>query len=85
MIYIEPEHRLTISLTNTSEGNDITTFCNIINKCYKEAKRAGFKGMFTGEEKVVIKAITESLGLDDKKADGFQQNIGSVVHVKDLE
>ena len=61
MIYIEPEHKLSVTFTNTTESNDITTFMGIIDKCAKEAKKSGFKSLFTNEEKSIIKALYENL------------------------
>ena len=61
MIFIEPEHRLSLTFTNTSESNDITTFVNIINKCVKEAKKSGFKSFFDTDEKNFIKTLHANL------------------------
>lgn len=61
MIYIEPEHKLTVVFTRTKERNDIDTFVKIIEKCTKEAKKSGFKSLFTTEERDVIKALNENL------------------------
>jgi hypothetical protein len=67
MIYIEPEHRLTITLTNTEGSNDISTFYTIVEKCHKESKKAGFKNMFTSAEKNVLLALAENLGLNKEQ------------------
>ena len=61
MIYIEPEHKLTVTFTNTTESSDITTFISIMGKCTKEANKSGFKSMFTNDEKSFIKALHENL------------------------
>jgi hypothetical protein len=61
MIFIEPEHRLSLTFTNTSESNDITTFVSIIDKCVKEAKKSGFKSFFNTIEKNFIKTLHENL------------------------
>lgn len=61
MITIQPEHRLTISFTNDTDRNDITTFLSIVNKCTKEAKKSGFKSMFSNEESDIIKLLQENL------------------------
>ena len=61
MITIQPEHRLTVVFTNDEERNDIVTFKSVIDKCAKEAKKSGFKNMFTNEEGEVIKGLFETL------------------------
>ena len=61
MIYIEPEHRLSLTFTSTEDSNDINTFMNIVNKCAKESKKSGFKSMFNTEEKSIIKILQENL------------------------
>lgn len=61
MITVQPEHRLTVVFTNDEERNDITTFMTIIDKCTKEAKKSGFKCLFTNEEGEVIKGLNETL------------------------
>lgn len=61
MIFIEPEHRLSLTFTNTSESNDITTFVSIIDKCVKEAKKSGFNSFFNTIEKNFIKTLHENL------------------------
>lgn len=61
MITVQPEHRLTVVFTNDEERSDIVTFTSIINKCTKEAKKSGFKNMFTNEEGEVIKGLYETL------------------------
>jgi len=61
MIYIEPEHKLTITFTNTTESSDIATFIGIMGKCAKEAKKSGFKSIFDTEEKTFIKALHDNL------------------------
>jgi hypothetical protein len=74
MIYITPEHKLTIILTNTEGSNDITHFCGIINKCHKEARKAGFKNMFTSGEKNILLNLVDNLGLNkEKSAEGYTQ------------
>jgi hypothetical protein len=59
MILIQPEHKLTISFSNTETESDIVTFISIIGKCAKEAKKSGFRSMFSAEESTVIKAVHE--------------------------
>lgn len=82
MIFITPEHRLTITLTNTEGANDITHFCNIVTKCYKESKKAGFTNMFTGDEKDVILSLAGNLGLDkESTAEGFKEIRADYIHV----
>jgi len=61
MITIHPEHRLTVVFTNDEERTDIQTFVSIINKCAKEARKSGFKSIFTEKEGAVIKALSEEL------------------------
>ena len=61
MIIIEPEHRLTITFTNTTDTEDITTFISILKKCNKEARKSGFKSMFSSDEKEFIKQLSETL------------------------
>lgn len=74
MIYIEPEHRITITLTNTEGSNDIGKFCSIISKCHKESKKAGFKNMFTPDERNIILLLADNLGLNkEQPAEGFTQ------------
>lgn len=74
MIYIEPEHRITITLTNTEGSNDIGKFCNIISKCHKESKKAGFKNMFTPDERSMIEVLSSNLGLNkEQPANGLVQ------------
>jgi len=74
MIYIEPEHRITVTFTNTEERNDISIFYNVVSKCYKEAKKPGFHNMFSKEEKNTIKMLAENLGLNkEQPANGLVQ------------
>ena len=63
MIYVEPEHRISLTFTNTEERNDISIFYNVVSKCYKEAKKPGFHNMFSKDEKNTIKMLAEHLGL----------------------
>lgn len=84
MIYIEPEHRLTITLTNTDGVNDIADFCNIIGKCYKESKKAGFTNMFTSTEKDVLLNLVSNLGLDkETHAEGFKEIRADYIKVEE--
>ena len=74
MIYVEPEHRISLTFTNTEERNDISIFYNGVSKCYKEAKKPGFHNMFSKDEKNTIKMLAEHLGLTkEQPADGFTQ------------
>jgi len=61
MIYIQPEHKLIVTFTNTTENSDIATFMSIMNKCAKEARKSGFKSIFDTEEKDFIKALHDNL------------------------
>jgi len=74
MMSIIPEHRLTLLLTNDENGNDISKFINIISKCTKESKKAGFKNMFTANERELLEALASNLGVNNSEpANGFQQ------------
>ena len=74
MIYIKPEHRITITLTNGEGNNDITHFCGIISKCRKESKKAGFKNMFTSNEREILLSLASNLGLEkETAAEGFKE------------
>ena len=61
MIQIIPEHRLTVVFTNDESGNDIKTFVDIMDKCYKESKRPGFKSMFNDRERDLIRGVQENI------------------------
>ena len=61
MITIQPEHKLMIAFTNDDDRNDISTFVSIVDKCAKEAKKSGFKKMFTAEESFVLTSLKETL------------------------
>lgn len=61
MITIQPEHKLTVVFSSDEDRDDISLFVGIIKKCTKEAKKSGFKSMFTNEECAVIKGLNESI------------------------
>lgn len=83
MIYIEPEHKLSITFTNTTESNDITTFVNIIKKCAKESSKAGFKGMFNKEEKSIIFALNENLNSETKVENNYTSISSNLIKIED--
>jgi len=83
MIYIEPEHRLTISLTNDTSSNDISTFIQIITKCNNETKKAGFRNLFTPEEKNVINALYSNLGIQESNKGEIKNIPGDKVKIED--
>lgn len=83
MISIIPEHRLTLVLTNDEDGNDISKFMNIISKCTKESKKAGFKNMFTANERELLEALASNLGVNNSKpANEFQQIQSTQIEVE---
>lgn len=57
MINVDYEHSVTITFSNSKDNNDLDTFISVLQKCDKEAKKAGFKTMFKGREKDMIKAL----------------------------
>lgn len=84
MISIIPEHRLTLLLTNDENGNDIATFINVISKCTKESKKAGFKNMFTANERELLEALGDNLGINNNQpANGFQQIQSTQIKVEE--
>ena len=66
MIQAIPENRLTFILT-TEGQNDISLYSNVIKKCFKEAKKTGFKNMFTREERSFIEEMATILGVDKEE------------------
>ena len=83
MIYIEPEHKLSVTFTNTTESNDITTFVNIIKKCAKESSKAGFRGMFNKEEKDIILALNENLGGENKSETNYNNISSNLIKIEE--
>ena len=57
MINVDYEHSVTITFSNSGDNNDLDTFIDILAKCDKEDRKAGFKTIFKGREKEVIKAL----------------------------
>ena len=57
MINVDYEHSVTLTFSNTKDGDDLNTFVSILAKCNKEAKKAGFKNMFKGREKDMISGL----------------------------
>ena len=66
MIQVIPENRLTFILT-TEGQNDIGLYSNVIKKCYKEANKAGFRNMFTRQERDFIEEMANMLGVDKEE------------------
>lgn len=66
MIQVIPENRLTFILT-TDGQNDISLFSGVVKKCFKEAKKPGFKNMFTREERDFIEEIANILGVNKEE------------------
>jgi len=84
MISIIPEHRLTLLFTTDEDSNDIATFINVINKCIKESKKAGFKNMFTANERELLEALASNLEVNNNEpANGFQQIQSTQIKVEE--
>jgi len=61
MINIDYEHSITITFSNSRDGDDLNTFVDILTKCNKEAKKSGFKTMFKGRERDLITSLYHTL------------------------
>jgi uncharacterized protein (DUF2344 family) len=69
MINVDYEHSVTITFSNAKENNDLDTFMSILQKCNKEAKKSGFRTMFKGREKEMIKALYSHLTGHSKESE----------------
>lgn len=55
------DHRITLEFSNTANSKDLNNFADVMRKCYKEAKKSGFRNMFTRDEREFIRSFYETL------------------------
>jgi len=85
MMQVLPENKVTIVLINDTQSNDIEVFSSILDKCYEESRKAGFRNMFSPEERSFIEDIHELFGLKKDDTRTHSESLhGSMLHTNRL-
>jgi len=61
MVGLDYEHSVMVTFSNRGENKDLNTFLSLLKRINKEAKKSGFRSMFSAEEKVFIRTLHDSL------------------------
>lgn len=61
MLEIGYEHNITLKFTDADNSKDLSNFASVINKCYKESRKVGFRNMFNKAEREFISDILHTL------------------------
>lgn len=79
MVRLEYEHSITVTFANSSESRDLNNFISLLKKCNKEAKRSGFRSMFTTEEKIFVRSLHDSLVDNNNDSAHIYAERGSII------
>jgi hypothetical protein len=64
-IAIVTEKSITFKLSDDGDDDASAVFGRVMNKCVEEAKKKGFRNMFTSEERSFLKEFSEKITYQD--------------------